>query len=49
MPTQAEASSIHAATTVTTPGSTSTWTNRPDLRLSARSIRTRRPNSACQR
>ena len=47
--TQADASSIHAATTVTTPGSTSTWTKRPALRLSARSIRTRRPNSACQR
>ena len=49
VPVHADASSIQAGTTVTTPGSTSTCTNRPDARLSARSIRTRRPNSACQR
>jgi len=48
MPTQAEASSIHSATTVNTPGSTSTWTNRPLARLSIRSTRTHRSKSACQ-
>jgi hypothetical protein len=34
IPTQEAASSIHAATTVTTPGATSTWTKRPVARFS---------------